>query len=290
MKMTIVVPYRPSRGGMDAAPYTEGQTFKQNPDGTWPWTRGDIIDRTIHILRKNSVWKHDIVIAIDADMEYNKDWLKQYEGVSIFKTDYKSPVGKGASICRLNATVRDAVLSLPDDAFVCYSYISDLICGKNWDLYIDKAWQQFGDDKVYAPMWVEPKKPANITLTHDNIWHGWRKKWCHSLTVPPLPPGRDVFTEADLDNWAKVAVEKDPGSNWVILEKCGARRYGYFCALCLRNKKLKPIIKSVPLGPGWDLKLDDSLNMLKAVVTRSFVYHFHVPVELDNIEVEHREE
>lgn len=296
MKMSIIIPYRPSKGGMSSVP---ASPVKQMADGEWPWSphpgcgSTKVVERAIKVIRKNSVWKHDIIIAIDNDMEPNENWLQEFEGVSIFKTKFDPKtltpeLRRYTPFFRLNAAVKEASLALPDDAFVCYTYLADLICGKNWDLYIDEAWQKYGDTKVYAPMWVEPRAPRNKALTWENIWNVWRAELCcHALTVPPFSDHQGYFTEADLDYWAKVATEKNPWKDWIIEEPCGARIYGYFCALCLRNSKLKPVINGVRLGPGWDLELEARLGN-KIVVTRSFLYHFHVGIELDNTEVTHR--
>jgi hypothetical protein len=298
MKLTIIIPYRLTKGGMDslAGPLIRDEV------GNWHSPKGlviverkesDDLIRAIKALRKNSVYKHDIVVAIDSDMEPGKDWLKEYDGVSVFKSDYvfnePEDVAKYAAFYRLNATMRDAVLSLPDDIFVCYSYLADLICAKNWDRYIAEAMQEYGEGATYAPMWVEPRG-VPPELTWENIWRHWRATvMCHALCMPPFLTGdRKHMLEQDFDQWIEVATSKDPGSDWIIQEPCGTRIYGYFNALCVKNSRLKPIVRDVRLGPGWDLEVEARLGK-KICVLRSFLLHLHMPFEFDDKEVEHSE-
>ena len=308
MKMTIIMPYRPCRGGMNSV---YGDLIQQE-NGDWHNSNGDCMNgrdnliniprRAIEFLRKNSRFKHDIVVAIDSDMKPHESWLKEYDNVRIFQSKYVCPEPSHHAWFRLVATQRDAMLSLPDDEIVCYGYIADLVCSKNWDLYIDEAYKEYGDDKTYVPMFVEARSPRGAMsavigeaaksevvelgqVTHEKIWTKWRELCMHALTIPPQTD-HDYMTEEYFDEWIKIAVSVPIGLNGVILEKCGTRRYGYWLPLISKNNRLKQALAGLKIGPGWDLVFEAHLG-IKAVIAKSFVLHTHFNAVWDNQEVHH---
>lgn len=309
MNFTILIPYRPSRGGLNSPVneiFQDENCVWRYPDGTsfgrQEYYGEEDITRAVKALRKNSIYQHKIIIAIDSDMHYHENWLKKLgDNVEIFQAKYTVDRNNCPAIPQYRQTnaLREAILSRPADEIVCFCYISDLVCSKYWDKYIIEAYNRFGDDYIYVPMFVEPRtihgsntwiigpkvkhliEPMGDLSAH-NIWHEWRKMCCHALTIKP-PADRDYFVEADLDAWSIVcnSANKD-----VIFEPCGARDYGYWAPIIARNKKLTDSAIKLLCGSGGDLAFEGSLGK-KAIVTKSHVFHFHLKCELDNIEVEH---
>ena len=306
LKLNIIIPYRPSIGMMNSF---SGELF-QDSDGKWFLNKGyvsqrddrlNLPKRAIESIIKNSCFKHNIIVAIDSDMFPHQNWLKEYDNVTIFKSNYIGHSLSLASLFRTAAAVRDVILSLSDDEYTCHAYIADLVCSKNWDVYIEKAIALHGNNKTYVPMFVEPRSPygpmSNATgedakkevakmgsITFHKIWHEWRKICCHSLGMHP--PINKEFMEEDFDKWIRIATSEDIGKNGVILEMCGVRNYGYWAPLISKNKRFKRVLGDLNVGPGWDMSFEASLGE-KVVVTKSFVFHTHFKVVLDNQEVEH---
>ena len=307
LKINIIIPYRPSTGSMTSF---YGDLF-QDSDGKWFSNKECISQRddrlnlprrAIEAIRKNSRFRHNIIVAIDLDMFPHESWLKEYDNVRIFKSNYVCPEPPFEPYFRMTALEKEVMLSLPDDEFGCHAYIADLICSKNWDVSIENAIGLYGDDKTYVPMFVEPRSPygpmSNAIgedakkevaqlgpITFNNIWHEWRKICCHSLGIPS-PIDKEFIDEEYFDKWIRVATSEDIGENGVILEKCGIRDYGYWAPLISKNRRFKQALAGLKIGPGWDLDFEAHLGT-KAVVTKSFVLHTHFKVALDNQEVHH---
>ena len=203
----------------------------------------------------------------------------------------------------MNSTERDAILSLPDDGYVCHAFIADLICSKNWDSYIDQAFKKHGDDITCVPMWVEPRgieagmsgvigKAAEeesksfLPITADKIWNNWRKLVCHALSIPS-PTDNDFISEEYFDDYISISNSKPMGDDGIIIEGCGDRIYGYWAPLISKNHRFKKVIREndLDIGPGWDLDFESLLGT-KAVITKSFVLHSHFRVILDDKFVE----
>lgn len=163
IKLTILIPYRPTKGSLTSP---AGPLY-QDKDYLWRDDEGAVCNRyfdgqedilrCVQALRKNSVYNHDIVVSLDADMYPQAGWLSEY-GVDIFKSTWVVPNGCSyISATRLMRTLHDAIHYIPDDTIVAFGYISDLVCGKRWDEPIAKAMSVYGEDYVYTPMFVEPR-------------------------------------------------------------------------------------------------------------------------------------
>ena len=305
--MNIIIPYRPSIGSMCSffGELVQDSNERWLQNNKYINQRDDefnIPKRAIEAILKNSRFKHNIIVAIDSDMFPHKKWLKEYDNVRIFKGSSICPDPPYESLLRMTALENEVILSLPDDEFTCHAYIADLVCSKNWDVYIEKAIDLHGDGKIYVPMFVEPRSPygpmsnaigeeakeENAKLgpvTFNNIWHEWRKLCCNSLGMHS-PTDKEFLTEEDFDKWIQVATSENIGENRVILEKCGLRHYGYWAPLISKNRRFKQVLPGLTIGPGWDLSFEAALGE-KVVVTRSFVFHIHLKVILDNQEVKH---
>jgi hypothetical protein len=198
---------------------------------------------------------------------------------------------------------------LPEDILLCHCIIADVIVAKNWDYEIVKAYRQYGDAYVYTSMFIEPRTVVGRShipcldskqvlglipeieksgeTTANKIWVDWRKNvCCHSLTyVPSMENVKDNYIkESDVDNYINIANSANKG---IILEDCGKRDYGFWGPIVGRNRYFKKGIIGMPLAHGWDMHLESNLGCRKVVVTNSFVFHSHMKLKLDNIEVEH---
>lgn len=287
---TLIVPHRPlSRGHL-----TSGrEPVRQLPDGCWQEGEGppipetefrEDIHRGIYFLRKNSVYNHKILVAMDSDVYPQDWWLKKYNNVSIIKSSFTLPGNEEGPYpyYRLCEAYIAAIESLPDDEWICYGYTSDLICSKEWDKYIAEAISQGGDDKVYVPMFIETRGGggneccANIEgqeITTERIWEHWRQHiCCHALTYPT--PTKGYLTEDDFDQYIQIAGQAGKGN---ITERCGERTFGYYNCMVMKNRYAKAAIYYIrDKGFGFDLLYDDSLGIMglqKVVVTKSFVLH-----------------
>jgi len=306
MQMTIIISYRPSREGMDSP---AGPIF-QDAECRWQDAQGivyrrpdhygdqDDIYRAVESIKKNSIYNHQILIAIDNDMTPHENWLKKLgENVQWIKSGYDVPIGcPDVPQKRGMNALRAGILYCEDDDIVCYAFPSDAIAGKNWDKYVVEAMQKFGDEKVYTPIFVEARTDFGCNtnaigekmkqyidpmgdLTPDNIWNKWRDKYCcHSLTLKP-PTDRDYFNESDLDEWSEVARK---GKTEVSFEPCGSRDFGYYAVMIARNKIFKKAADQLLKGSGGDTSFDNNLGCEKAVVTASHVFHIHTEVRLDD--------
>lgn len=245
----------------------------------------DELLRAIRFINKNSYFRHEIVVIIDSDVYPNNTYLKEFDNVTILKSLYinEDPnlfkIDPGlAVIKRVNAAHMHGIVNIADHEWICYSYISDLICSKNWDKPIDDAIQKYGEDYVYTPMFTEVRKGYNnvpltgVDLTPERIWEEWRRTvCCHSLTMPM--PERGYFTESDIDDFIIISEKyKKPK---VIIERPGDRVYGYYATMFMKAKCAKKAIRMD--GPAFDLAFDHRLytecNLMKAVVTDSYVFH-----------------
>ena len=301
MKINIIVPYRPSNGGLSSPT----ESISQDENFNWVDSKGVVyqrcgyndIERCVESLNKNSFYKHNIIVVIDNDMFPRENWLKKFgDNIRIFKAnEHLTKVPQE----RQQLAMKDAIMSINDDEYIALAYISDLVCGKNWDIHIKKAHDKYGDSVVYVPMFVEPRtiQASNTSivgeevkayidamgdLTCDNIWGAWRGMCCHSLTLKP-PSNRNYIKESDMDEWSSICNQFD---REYIEENCGDRVYGYWAPLITISRRVKNL-SNLMTGFGSDLNLDNSLGCKKIVVTKSHVFHFHLYCELDKIEVEH---
>jgi hypothetical protein len=289
MIVNILIPYRPlSHGGLQT-PATE---LRQLPDGRWNdidgeyrygrehrYAKEDEPAIAIKFLNKNSQFKHHIIVIIDNDVYPNDTFLKEYDNVTVLKSKYV-PTGdlSTLAVSRLNAALVEGINSVPDDDWLCYSYISDLICGKDWDKYVIEAIRQYGDNYVYVPMFTEARGGYSgqmvlrgVDPTPELVWNEWRKTiCCHALTMPE--PAKGYFTEEDIDYFIQRANEAGKG---IIIERPGDRIYGYYAVMFMKAKHAKKAMRMI--GPGFDTDFDNRLysvcNLMKVVVTNSFVFH-----------------
>ncbi len=306
MKINIILTYRPSfySGGLTTAatPMFQDETGIWKDEVGTPWQGENVrneLETAIRAINKNSVYRHNIILAVDKDIFPNEKWLQKFGNVSIFRSDFDL-VAPMNPVFRSSAAIKQALFSLPDDAFVTNYYISDIVCAKYWDKYIEEAYVLYGDGWVYAPMFVEPRSPESCGMTHhcgdevakrlslllgevttDKIWNQWRRLCCHSLTIPPYTE-QTYIPEKYFDEWIAIASQY-PISH--IQEHHGYRNFGYWVGLCGRNKVFKRAFETVNIGPGFDTNLDAKIAN-KLVVTHSFLLHAHNEVRLDDIEVE----
>lgn len=305
MVFTIIIPYRPSTGGMNSI----GGEIWQDENYKWNDASGVIdsgyvggqesIVRCVQALRKNSVHHHKIVIAMDFDMHHKDGWLSEHD-VTFFNSEWTASDGsEKIPQNRQMHTYYEAIQSIGDDDVVAYAYIDDVVCGKRWDAYVVKAIEDHGMGMVYAPLFIEPRtvhgshtwscgehlrglvEPMGET-TSENIWGKWRGYCCHSPTMRP-PVDRDYAVEADLDEWSAAC---NDGGKDVIIEPCGVRNYGYWAPIIAKNKVLKEHSEKMLIGFGGDLAFEGSLGE-KCVVCRSHVFHLHYGCILDESEVVH---
>ncbi len=291
MKLNIIIPYRPLSHGASNTPLGE---LYQLPDGRWGqkndrheeyqisgihrYDKTDELIRAIEFINKNSYYKHNIIIGVDNDVYPNEDYFKKFDNVRIFKARYVYNGDlKVIYFYRQNAVHKETIDSIPDDEWICYSFIADLICSKHWDKPIDDAIQQYGDNFVYVPMFAEVRGGMGNKIVREseispgNIWDTWRRDiCCHALTMPI--PDKGYFIEEDMDNYIKVANAANKG---IITEKPGDRIYGYYATMIMKARYGKRAMRLI--GPGFDTDFDNRLysecNLLKKVITNSIVFH-----------------
>lgn len=286
MKINILITHRPlpflniyqlkdKKWGNDSKGYKYG--FRWGVDE-------DELIRAIKFLNKNSYFKHPITVIIDSDVFPDIDYLKEFDNVKIIKSGYahNGPI-QTLKVSLQNAADIEGINSIPDEEWLCYAYQSDLICSKDWDKHIIEAIEEYGEQYVYVPMFTEIRggmnniSVAGLDPTPDKIWDEWRKTIsCHSLTMP-YPKGistkNGFVTEDDMDYFIKRSNEANKPS--IIVEKPGDRVYGYYAILIMKAKFAKKAIRLI--GPGFDTDFDNRLytecNLMKAVVTKSFIFH-----------------
>lgn len=287
MDYTIIMPHRPLTPGHLS---TGKGPLYQLSDGRWqeennPPVQEDHYREDVHrgicFLKKNSVNKYKILIAMDSDVYPQESWLKEYKEVSIFKSSYV-PQGDEYPMpyYRLASAYRDSINSLPDDEWICYGYTSDLICAKEWDSYIVDAINAYGQDYVYIPMFIETRSGGgqppyqsiwDMQVTPQLIWNDFRKYiCCHALTMPE-PSSRQI-SEDDFDHYIEVANQGN--MPLTVIEMCGLRDLGYYNVMFMKAKYAKRA--GFKLGYGFDLYFDNALGVMglqKVVVTKSFVLH-----------------
>lgn len=291
MQFNLIMPFRPLSNGNCTCPSKE---IHQLDDMTWQTSEDHkhnkkycsskriSIDDAIRTLNKHSIFKHNVIVVLDSDVFPNENWLKKFDNVKIMKTPYvfNEPNNINPYFYRLAAALRDGFMTLNDEDWLCYIYLDDWICCKNWDKFIVDAINKHGEDKVYIPMFIEPysyhhsQASQNIDLskeipTFDKIWNKWRKEICiHSLTIPI--PGNGYIEEKAFEEYVKIATRND-----LIIEPCGVRQYGYYAAEIMKAKYAKKI--GMKLGPGFDTDFDGrlyfELGLQKVVVTNSFILH-----------------
>lgn len=270
--------------------------IRQSKDGKWnpieptppywlepSYGRQDLY-RAIKYINKNSLFKHNIIVAIDDDVFPNDDFLKEFDNVRVIKSSYKIDSNNYShkhevSLTRMAAANMTAIDMLADEDWMCLSFIEDLIVCKLWDKYIIDAIEKQGDGFIYVPMFVEAhgglhsdKLIKGLVATPDRIWHVWRREeCCHALCLPE-PADRNYVTEKDFDDYIRIANEAHMP---LITEICGLRNYGYYGVMFMKAKVPKRI--RLKIGYGFDLDFDNRLysegRYQKVVVTNSFVLH-----------------
>ena len=294
MQFHILVPYRPLCQGGRASPARE---MHQLPDGRWMDDHDNILTDdsnrkrvslrlTLDALARNSFYQHKIKVIIDHDIFPNANFLKEHKNVEILKSEYVPPEdadrsGVGKWWYRLPAADKVGIDSVPDEEWLCYSYVADLICCKNWDKLIADAIEKFGENYIYVPMFVELKGGSGqapygilgMEPTPKKIWKEWRKSiCCHGLTMPD--PGKGYILESDFDHYIEIANKANMN---IITESCGQRTYGYYNILVMKAKFAKSV--GIMIGPGFDINFDDRLRDIghfrKMVITNSFILHNH---------------
>lgn len=291
MQFNLVMPFRPLSSGNCTCPQGE---IHQLDDLTWEAIENHKlnkkicashrvnINQAIDTLNKRSVFKHNIIVVLDSDVFPNKNWLKEFDNVKVMKSSYifNEPNGVNPYFYKLAAALRDGFMTLNDEDWLCYIYLDDWICNKNWDKFIVDAIIKYGDDKVYTPMFIEPYSDhfsqtaqgidfSKEIPTFDKIWNKWRKEiCCHSLTMPIS--GIGYIEEKAFEEYVKIASRDD-----LQIELCGVRNYGYYAAEIMKAKYAKKL--GMKLGPGFDTDFDGRLGLTlglnKVVVTNSFILH-----------------
>ena len=290
MKVYIIIPYRPtSQGGLQSIP---GE-LRQLPDGKWIDSEGKIHEvgecrygqdemiRAIRFINKNSHYRHHIVMVVDGDVFPDPNYYyKEADNITILQSKYvhNGPLSTLA-ISRLNAAYLHGINNIADDEWLCYGYISDLICPKGWDKPIIDSIKQLGENYVYVPMFTEVKGGMADKIfigtqpTPKMIWEDLRKLCSYSLTMPE--PACRYFTEADISNFIEVS-RQYPRPN-VIIERPGDRIYGYYAVMFMKAKYAKKAMMFQPTGQAFDLAFDNRLytdcGLMKVVVTHSYVFH-----------------
>lgn len=289
MKIYIIVPYRPTtRGGLSSVP----GKLQQLPDGKWLDSEGRIHDpgrrkgedemiRAIRFINKNSHYRHQIVMVVDSDVYPDPNYYyKEASNISILQSKYvhNGPLSTLA-ISRLMAAYQHAINNIASDEWLCYAYISDLICPRGWDKPIIDAIKKLGHKYVYVPMFTEvrggmaDKVYIGAQATPKMIWEDLRKLCSYSLTMPE--PASRYFTEADMDNFIRIS-DQYPRPD-IIIEKPGDRKYGYYGVMFMQAKYAKKAFKFQTTGTAFDIAFDNRLytdcDLMKAVVTRSYIFH-----------------
>lgn len=293
MKTNIILPYRPLTRGNRTAP--DGDIY-QAPDGRWLDTRDgqykysgetrgekekDDLIESIKYLNDHCYYKHIIIVIMDRDVYPNDTYLKEFDNVKILKTSYihtGEKDGLTISNCRMNTALFLGIHSIPDEEWLCFAYLSDTVCIKNWDKPIIDAIKEYGDEYVYVPMFVEVYGGLP-EATPDRIWNEWRKNiCCHALRMPL--PEKGYFTEKDMDDYIKIANEAKKG---IIIERPGDRLYGIWASMFMKAKYAKKAMRMIApkLEPPYDLDFDNRLwtecDLLKVIITNSFLFHCTAP-------------
>lgn len=291
MKIYIIVPYRPtSQGGLQSIP---GE-LRQLPDGRWQDNEGRIHEvgesryrqdemiRAIRFINKNSHYKHHIVMVVDSDVFPDPNYYyKEADNITILQSNYvhNGPLSSLA-ISRLNAAYLHGINNIANHEWICYGYISDLICPKGWDKPIIDSIKQLGEKYVYVPMFTEVrggmgnKVIIGAQATPEKIWDEWRRTiCCHALTMPE--PECRYFTEEDMNSFMEIS-RQYPRPN-IIIEKPGDRIFGYYAVMFMKAIYAKKAMKFHPTGPPFDLAFDHRLytdcGLMKVVITHSYVFH-----------------
>lgn len=293
MKTNIIIPYRPLSGGELRTPRGP---IDQLPDGRWKdddgqyryggyYRYGSKIDhkfdelvRAIKFINKNSYYKHNIIVVVDADVFPNDIYFKQFDNVNILTCDYPLPNTGNLAYYRVSTSYMKGINSIQDEEWLCYGYISDIICHKDWDKHIVEQIQKYGEKFVYVPMFTEIRSGIAdrvvrwSEITPENIWDTWRKTiCCHALTMPL--PNREFFTEEDMNYYVNIANQYSRPP--VIIEKPGDRIYGYYAVMFMKAKYAKKAIRMEAEGfdTSFDNRLYSECNLMKVVVTNSYVFH-----------------
>ena len=294
-KLSIILPYRPLTIGNRCNPLTP---IIQNPDGKWqpehyhlywnePQFENDELHRAIYFINKNSICKHNIIVALDSDIFPNDTWLKEYDNVRWVKSTWEVPQEMWSKpdkaeipLMRIAAANEAGVNAVADEDWIVLPFIEDAIAAKGWDLPIIDAINKYDEEYVYVPNFVECHGGIHQlggTLTHgqetpDLIWNVWRRtQSCHSL-VMPLREGREWINEDDLDSYIKVA---NSGRPEYSVERCGDRFKGYYANMVMKAKTAKKV--GFKKHAGFDLMFDTDLGYKfghnKLCITDSYILH-----------------
>lgn len=292
--MRILVPYRPGHKDSHEELWQRNSGIWYNRCGDVPFHRSpaltqNVVERCVTAIRKNSSSEHDIVLILDSDVHPNEEWVSKLE-IEVFQP--RSTIKERTP--RVMLGIYECLQEIPDGELVCYAYIADIVCGKKWDLHIDNAMKEHGDNCVYVPMWVEPRNEKAYhaqycgegmrgatkfygEVTAKKIWNDWRKLCCHSLTMV-APIDREYSLESDLTEWSEICNFANMKN---IVEPCGVRDYGYYACIVGKSDLFKKHSKKLLLTEeAPDLAFEAELGT-KVVVTKSHVFHLHYDCVLE---------
>ncbi len=293
-KINIIIPYRPLTYGSRSNPICK---ITQLQDGRWepeikydiwmqPEFENDELHRAIYFINKNSVFKHNIIVALDSDVYPNNTWLKEYDNVKWIKSTWEvpkewwdNPEKSNFPLARMAAADEAGIASVPKDEWLCYAYIEDAICSKEWDMPIIDAIKRYGDGYVYVPNFVECHGGLHnltTTLVHgqetpDLIWNVWRKNQsCYSLTMP-LREDREWINEDDFNSYIKVANSGRPD---YPIELAGVRAHVYYAFFIMKAGLAQsvPFMKQNCFDLIYDAMLGQ-LGVMKMGITDSYILH-----------------
>jgi len=294
MRWNIVIPYRPLTEGNRNNPLCK---ISQLSDGRWdseikyynwlkPEFENDELHRAIYYINKNSVFKHNIIVAIDSDIYPNDTWLKEYDNVKWIKSEWVVPPEMWAapdksciSLSRMAAADEAGIFSVADDEWVVYAFIEDAIPCKQWDMPIVDAIMKYDDEYIYVPNFVECHSGIHSlggTLIHGQetpelIWDTWRKNQCCNALVMPTREGRTWINEQDFDDYIKVANSERPD---YFVELAGVRQNVYYAFFVMKAGLAKRV--GFHKQHCFDLLFDAELGQLgvmKMGITDSYVLH-----------------
>lgn len=284
MTFNLIMAYRPTGRKLETRGYNG---LRQDSDGNWADDQGRVfiegldkpgIDLNLDFLLKNSYFKHKIKIVIDDDVYPNIDLYKKYD-VEFIKVPPFVQESSDVPLSRMAIAYNAGVMSVPDDEWLFFGFISDMVCSENWDKYIVEAIEHYGENHVFVPMFTEVRYLPKLTkedLTPELIWDQWRKEFCcHALTMPAFKRPL-VIKESDFKYFVEVARSAKKG---IIIEPCGLREYGYYGTMIMKAEYAKKVGVRPIYGfdTDFDNRLWSLLRFTKIIVTDSYLLHPNWP-------------
>ena len=204
------------------------------------WNNLEYLKLCIGSIRKNSVFKHQLIVHINEGKDGTLEWVKEQNDIDYSYSEQNVGVCFALNSCR-ELISTDYILYMNDDMYVC----------PEWDKYLEEEINKIGHNKFFiSATSIEPESQSNCMIEKDY--------------------GRDIETFNEqklLSEFAALPMQDWQGATWppnVVHKELWDKVGGY-------SNEFSPGMYS---DPDFSMKLwNEGVRYFKCI-SKSRVYHF----------------